>query len=131
MEQKKNYYVSPEELEVIELIRFATNNKLDKDPRIKALLTTLAHNPSNAERKNQLARLIKPRMIKSVLSPDPFMPYPEDNEVDGEIKLGLCPDTHAVFGLNLNELMQGTLIVGRPGSGKTTLTYNIIQRANE
>jgi hypothetical protein len=27
--------------------------------------------------------------------------------------------------------MQGTLIVGRPGAGKTTLTYNIIERANE
>jgi KaiC/GvpD/RAD55 family RecA-like ATPase len=131
MEEKTDSYVKPEELEVINLIHFVSDNKLDKDPRIKALLTSLAHNPEDKERKAQLVRMIKPRMIRNLLSPNPFMPYPEDDEVDGEIRLGLCAETLAVFGLNLGELMQGTLIVGRPGSGKTTLTYNIIQRAND
>lgn len=131
MEENKNPYINLEELEVIELIRFVEDNKLDKDPRINALLTSLAHNPVNIERKAQLVKMIKPRMIKNLLSPDPFSPYPEDDEVDGEIKLGVCPETNASFGLNINELMQGTLAVGRPGAGKTTFTYNIIQRANE
>ncbi|MEK6728012.1 MAG: DUF87 domain-containing protein, partial [Candidatus Omnitrophota bacterium] len=119
------------ELEVIELIKFVSDNKLDKDPRIKALLASLAHNPADSERKAQLLRMIKPTVIHNLLSPDPFSPYPEDDEVDGEIKLGVCPETSAIFGLNVIELMQGTLIVGRPGAGKTTLTYNIIQRAND
>lgn len=119
------------ELEVIELIKFVSDNKLDKDPRIKALLTSLAHNPDDAERKAQLLRMIKPTVIHNLLTDDPFRPHPEDDEVTGELNLGLCAETSAVFGLNLDELMQGTLIVGRPGAGKTTLTYNIIQKANE
>lgn len=119
------------ELEVIELIKFVSGNKLDKDPRIKALLTSLTHNPEDKERKAQLMRMIKPTLIHNLLTDDPFRPHPQDDEVTGEIKLGVCAETSAVFGLNLEELMQGTLIVGRPGSGKTTLTYNIIERANE
>lgn len=130
-QSQESGYINPAELEVIELIKFVSDNKLDKDSRIKALLTSLAHNPADAERKAQLVRMIKPRMIHNILSPNPFMPFPEDDEVYGEIKLGLCPETMAVFGLNFDELMQGTLIVGRPGAGKTTLTYNIIERANE
>lgn len=131
MEEKTNSYVNPEELEVINLIHFVSDNKLDKDPRIRALLTSLAHNPADKERKAQLLQMIKPKAVHRIVSPDPFMPHPEDDEVDGEIKLGLCAETAAIFGINFDELMQGTLIVGRPGSGKTTLTYNIIQRANE
>lgn len=119
------------ELEVIELIRFVSDNKLDKDPRIMALLTSLSHNPADQERKAQLLQMIKPQVIHNLLTDDPFRPHPEDDEVIGELNLGVCAETSAVFGLNFNELMQGTLIVGRPGSGKTTLTYNIIQRANE
>lgn len=131
MEEKTNPYINPEELSVIELIHFVSDNKLDKDPRIKALLTSLAHNPADKERKAQLVRMIKPKIMSNLVSPNPFKPYPEDDEVAGELKLGVCADTSAPFGLNFNELMQGTLIAGRPGSGKTTLTYNIIQRANE
>lgn len=130
-DKQKNNYVNPAELEVIELIHFVSDNKLDKDPRIRALLTSLAHNPADKERKAQLLQMIKPKAVHNLISPDPFSPSPEDDEVDGEIKLGSCPETLAEFGLNFDELMQGTLIVGRPGSGKTTLTYNIIQRANE
>lgn len=129
--EEKPVYINPEELEVIELIHFVSDNKLDKDPRIKALLASLAYNPADKERKAQLVKMIKPRIVSNLLSPDPFKPYPEDDEVDGEIKLGVCPETSAIFGLNVIELMQGTLIVGRPGAGKTTLTYNIIQRAND
>ncbi|MBU0477675.1 DUF87 domain-containing protein, partial [bacterium] len=132
MEQRKDSQKNENpELNVIELIRFCSDNKLDKDPRIKALLTSLAYNPEDNEKKAMLMRMIKPTVIHNLLSPDPFMPYPEDDEVAGEIKLGVCPETMAVFGLNVNELMQGTLIVGRPGAGKTTLTYNLIHRANE
>lgn len=129
-QKQANQQANPE-LEVIELIRFCADNKLDKDPRIMALLTSLAHNPTDQERKAQLLQMIKPQVIHNLLTDDPFRPHPEDDEVNGEIKLGICAEKSAVFGLNMEELMQGTLIVGRPGSGKTTLTYNIIQRANE
>ncbi|MBN2368810.1 ATP-binding protein [Candidatus Woesearchaeota archaeon] len=130
MEKEKGPNKNPKQ-EIIELIKFVSKNKLDKDPRIKALIRSLAANPSNAERKEQLLRLLQPYIVKDALSPDPFSPGPEASEVDGEVRLGLSHPDSRIFGLNLVELMQGTLIVGRPGAGKTTLTYNLIEKANE
>ncbi|MBU0477947.1 DUF87 domain-containing protein, partial [bacterium] len=118
-----------EKIDIIELTQIVSKLGLDGNPRVMSLLSSLAHNPSK-ERLEQLMRILGPYLNDTALNPDPFMPCPRNNEVDGEIKLGLCP-TMAIFGLNVYELMQGTLIAGRPGAGKTTTTYNIIHRANK
>jgi DNA polymerase III delta prime subunit len=74
-------------------------------------------------------RVFEPYIQREKFRPDPFRPYPK-SEVNGDVRLGLVRETQSVFGLNINELMQSVLIAGRPGIGKTTVCYNIIQEAN-
>ena len=74
-------------------------------------------------------RVIEPYVQREKFCPDPFRPYPK-SEVEGDVRLGLVPETQAVFGLDVGELMQSMLISGRPGAGKTTFNYSMIQEAN-
>jgi DNA helicase HerA-like ATPase len=62
------------------------------------------------------------QLFEKLFSPLPFE-QPQDNCVDGTIRIGKVKQTEGVlpFGLNLDEINQHTLVVGRVGSGKTTL----------
>lgn len=102
------------------------SNGIDK--RVFALLNSLARNPGNARHKRLLWRIIGPEIVRRTFLSDPFIPYPEQSEIDGPIRLGKCGE--AFFGLYPQELMEGMVIVGRPGAGKTTLNYHLIEKAN-
>ena len=51
--------------------------------------------------------------LAEALSPDPFSPNPtggSDDSVDGHVRIGKVRQSGAVFGLNLDELAEHTLI---------------------
>ena len=48
---------------------------------------------------------------------------PGDDSVDGTIRIGRVKGEGVPFGLDPDELTEHVLIVGRPGSGKTTVIY--------
>lgn len=60
------------------------------------------------------------QLFENLFSPLPFE-QPQDNCVDGTIRIGTVKQSEVPFGLNLAEINQHTLVVGRAGSGKTTL----------
>lgn len=116
---------------ILEIIKLIKDNGLDNDSRIVALLNCILANPEDIESYNNLLLLLEPKLAGIILTPDPFRPNPEHDEVEGPIQLGLCNETSALFGLFPEELMQGMLIAGRPGIGKTTLCYRIIEECNK
>ena len=117
--------------DILNLTKFIRDNKLDNDARIGALLTCIVADPADVESYENLMLLLQPKLVGIQLHPDPFRPNPEQDEVAGPIALGLCNETSALFGLFPDELMQGLLIAGRPGAGKTTLCYRIIEECNK
>jgi polynucleotide 5'-kinase involved in rRNA processing len=60
------------------------------------------------------------QLFEKLFSPLPFE-QPQDNCVDGTIRIGKVRQTEDPFGLELYEINQHILVVGRVGSGKTTL----------
>jgi hypothetical protein len=109
------------------LLKQVKRKGLIRDAATAALVTFVERNPTNTERVAQLLR--RPGVMEVMNNPDPFEEVPEGNAVSGPVKLGTCAGSEAEFGLYPRELMQGTLVVGRPGAGKTTLGCNSIEAA--
>ncbi len=61
-------------------------------------------------------------LFERLFSSLPFE-QPVDNCVDGTIRIGSVKETGVPFGLDLDELTEHVLIVGRVGSGKTTAIF--------
>jgi len=109
------------------LLKQVRRKGLVRDKGTAALVAFIERNPANAERVSQLLRC--PGVMEALNNPDPFEEVPELNVVDGPVRLGKCLHNDATFGLSSRELLQGTLVVGRPGAGKTTLGCNLIEAA--
>ena len=62
------------------------------------------------------------RILQLIGNDVPFT-QPGGDSVDGTIRIGRVKQTRVPFGLDLDELTEHVLIVGRPGSGKTTVIY--------
>jgi hypothetical protein len=107
---------------IIELTQAIFKFGLEKDVRVIALLSAYTANPSQ-ERLNQILRIIKPPIIEQTLNPDPFIPYPGQEQTFGPIPIGKINKISTIFGLYPDELMRGMLIVGGYGTGKTNLCY--------
>jgi hypothetical protein len=60
------------------------------------------------------------------MEPDPFPP-PAD-EIPGDVEIGIVLQTGKRVGLSVRELLQGTLICGRSGAGKTNLAFYIVEQ---
>lgn len=101
--------------------------EMDRDPFVKALMRNYAAFEDSSIAK-QIWRRIEPKLTEKALKPDPFAPNPHGAEVDGDIRLGKVRNSDAFFGLNLEELVEHTLITGRAGSGKTTIIYLILEQ---
>ncbi|MFH0795990.1 MAG: hypothetical protein V2A65_02920 [Candidatus Omnitrophota bacterium] len=102
---------------------------LQNIPAVAALLRSYTADPT-PEKYSRLFKFINPYLVRDALKPDPFRPYPT-NEIDGPIRLGICNETSAIFGLYPDELNQGSVIAGRPGAGKTTFCYRLITAVNK
>ncbi len=105
-----------------ELVQLVNQAEMERNPLVIRLLRIIA-----LEYDENLVRdvleIIRPGLIRKSLNPDPFSPSPKGSDVDGLIRIGRVRGTGAPFGLNTDELNQHTLIVGRSGSGKTTIMY--------
>ena len=97
--------------------------RLDERPEVRRALIAARIDPSLGER---LYRLLESRIPEKGL--DPFMPFPRENEVAGDITLGRIVPGNVTLGLLDEELTMHTLIVGRTGAGKTNLVYHILQQ---
>lgn len=51
---------------------------------------------------------------------------PSGGEVEGDIRIGRVKNTRVPFGINLEELLQHLVLMGRAGSGKTTIFFLIM-----
>jgi ABC-type bacteriocin/lantibiotic exporter with double-glycine peptidase domain len=104
-----------------ELINQIFEYRLDRDPRIMALVNCVIENPQDKENLELLYRLANPQIVgRKYLS----KPYKEPDEtVDGQIRFALTEQSLPV-GFNLDE--PHCLVVGQTGCGKTTLLLLIL-----
>lgn len=110
-----------------ELVALAEEADLLQNKTIQNMLISLGLD-DDGESEDDFRELLELRVMKKIISPDPFYPLPEGSEINGEIELGKVGDTGTSFGLSLDEMTQHILIAGRSGSGKTTLIYNMINQ---
>ncbi len=102
--------------QVLELVKLIRDSGLDSDPRINALLNCIIADNSDIESYNLLILSIQPFLVQEALRENPF-PKPSE-EVDGKIKFAATEGKQLV-GFMPEELH--ILIVGEPGTGKTTV----------
>lgn len=119
--------------DIISLIKYIDDNGLlydgnAVDTRIIALLSSLTRNPNNKRHWEMFLRILTPKMISRTITGDILIPYSEIGGLDGPIRLGKCGEMPV--GLYQQELMEGIVVVGRPGAGKTNLNYHLIENAN-
>ena len=99
------------------LIKLAREADLDKDREIGKLIELLVLEPDKSA-LNDFEQVLTSKASRSLI--DPFHPY---DPVEGNIDLGKAPEFN--FGITNEILRQNMLVVGRSGSGKTNLFYNL------
>ena len=115
---------------ILELVRIA---RAQNDPFIGnclKIIKAFSHKPEIVERQmNIIQTRLQPRILKEQMNPNPFKDLPTREAVKGNIHIGTIVGRENLnFGLNLEQLNQNLLIVGRAGAGKTTLILNIIKQ---
>jgi hypothetical protein len=106
---------------ILELAKVIRDSGLDSDPRINALLNCIIADNSDIESYNLLMLLAQPYYVKQALRTNPF-PDPS-SDIDGLIRFAYT-DTNQYAGIMPEELH--VLIVGEPGTGKTTVANYFI-----
>ncbi|MEO0075362.1 MAG: hypothetical protein ABIK31_04545 [candidate division WOR-3 bacterium] len=89
-----------------------------------ALIKSIAHNPNDTERKNQLMKLIYPELIKNKLFCNPFIPYPEQEDFRGEVILGKLPN-NSLCKVPVDSFITHVLFSGTTGNGKINSAYSM------
>jgi len=118
---------------LLELIR-ATDSQ--NDPVIKNCLKVIrafSHKPEIVECQMAIIqKRLEPRIIRMQMNTNPFNNLPTSEAISGQIHIGtIIGKQNLNFGLNLEQLNQNLLIVGRAGAGKTTLVLNIVKQLIE
>ena len=106
------------------IVNLAEKMNLLKNKGIRNLITSLSidWDKDLAEDLEQaLIHKSLPRLID-----DPFYPYPE---LHGKLLIGLTPNSY--LGLTEQQINQNILVVGRSGSGKTNMFYNLMEQLTE
>ena len=100
------------------------------DPLITKLLTLLIARPSSREVRQLLEHRLKPYRIKAVFKPDPFLSnMPDSQDVfPGDIVLADF-ENGIEYRIQLDDLVQHLIILGRTGSGKTSLLCLLLSQA--
>lgn len=102
--------------QILEIVKAARDLGLDSDPRIAGLINCVLADNSDTESYALLMQSVQPHAAEKLLSGNPFPSPP--TQVDGAIRFGITEKRQAV-GFMPDELH--VLIVGEPGTGKTTL----------
>ena len=106
---------------ILELAKFIRDSGLDSDPRINALLNCIIADNSDIESYNLLMLLAQPSLVQQALRTNPFPDPPA--EADGSIRFARI-NIKQYAGIMPEELH--VLIVGEPGTGKTTVANYFI-----
>jgi len=112
---------------VSELAYLATLGRCEEDRRVRGLLKafSLTRDPEIAQ---EAFEYINHQIAKQVVEPDPFAPPINPEQARGELHLGQVKNSDCEFGLWRQELVQGTFIAGRIGSGKTTFVRRLLRQ---
>lgn len=105
-------------IKMLEYVPPSAQEKLKKI--IKAAF--ISGEPETARDANEIMTL---KGINHILDADPYFPYPEQSDIQGEIKLGHVVQTGDPAYLKRDSLNKNILITGAHGTGKTN-TINII-----
>ena|GEM_PF-4448954 len=77
---------------------------------------------------NDVGELLNIRINEALLKDDPFMPYPQhENLIVPGIFIGVHDPTGVPFHWGYEDQQYSVLLLGAPGSGKTNLAYWIIE----
>lgn len=109
------------------LNKYAEESGLINDPRWQKLLITINRFPEKANLYNFAEKVLLKKAAKQRIIQDPLFPYPQSEEIRGEIRLGHVVQTGDPVYLKLDSLNRNILITGAHGTGKTN-TINLINK---
>lgn len=99
--------------------------RAEEDETVQVLLRAYRYT-EDPEIAKDLAEYLRGSVIDQVLEPDPFRPPIDPELTGGELGLGSVANSGCGFGLWMRELVQGTYVWGRIGSGKTTFIRRLL-----
>jgi len=96
------------------------------DETVKDLMEAAAYSGSESL-FNSVERIVSVDAIEQIIQNDPFFPYPNPDEIRGEIKIGHVFQTGDPVYLKPESLNKNVLITGAHGTGKTNIINVIIR----
>lgn len=115
---------------LLETINLCDHIGTPDERRVKRLLKALAFD-QDEELLKDVDEYMFLKALPQLVERDPFFPYPEPEDVKGELEIGCVFPTGHRFGLNLNQVTRNVLILGSHGTGKTNLIFNFIKNLYE
>ncbi len=110
---------------VMGLADMARAARAEEDELVQALLYGYRYT-NDPEIAQNLVEYLKGLVFDQVIEPDPFRPPIDPEFARGELNLGSIANSGCGFGMWLRELVQGTYVSGRIGSGKTTFIRRLL-----
>lgn len=107
------------------LASLATAARAEEDEMVKGLLRAV-HYTQDEEIARDAAEYLGALALEQFLEPDPY-PSVDAEQARGELTVGRVRNSECDFGLWRPELVQGTYVSGRIGSGKTTFIRRILK----
>ena len=108
-------------------VDFATKYDLLGDINVNRLLWWVF---MKSEKGPVVIKILKNMVnVTDFLEPRPFM-TPDPQSLAGDIPLGVA-ENGGNWGVSLSDLNQNLMVIGRPGSGKTTFLINLIMEIDK
>ncbi|RKY12742.1 MAG: hypothetical protein DRP65_00030 [Planctomycetota bacterium] len=109
------------------LASLAAAGRVEEDETVKGLLLSVQY--TGNQRIAEVAReYLFRRAVEQMVDPDAFAPPIDADQARGELPLGQIRNSECEFGLFRPELVQGTYVSGRIGSGKTTFIRRLLKQ---
>jgi hypothetical protein len=109
------------------LVSLASAARAEEDETVKGLLWAVQYT-QDEEIAQDTAEYLSARALKQILEPDPYHPPVDAEQASGELTVGRVRNSECSFGLWRPELVQGTYVAGRIGSGKTTFIRRLLKQ---
>ena len=119
----KDWFYRAKIQEMINLSNFV--GKADEE-KVKKLLRVVSLD-EDEELLKDVEEYLSLKAYPHLIEKDPFFPYPEPEDVRGEMEIGHVIPTMDRFGLNISQIPENVLIIGAHGKGKTNLNFILIK----
>jgi len=118
--------VGSEDPEVAARLKIILDKRLDANPQILSLISSLLHFGPDPEILSLLDLALKQTFVRPTVEQNPFFLLPQTEDIGGPFLLGHIYQSGSPVGLFENEFHRHMAVFGSNGSGKSVFLKNLI-----